>query len=76
MSKIKDSPVHWPKAYGKETVCGVFINGITIRHAIFPSDVTCKKCLKYLERYAVCPKCGCEFLKVKNDEQLNEQIGK
>ena len=60
----KERPMHWQKHLTARTVCGVSIYGFTIIHTtIFPQDVTCAKCLKYLAKTSVCPKCFHEFPK-------------
>ena len=64
---ITNRPIHFqPRRgimYSEKTVCGVKINGYTVRHTSWTSDVTCKQCLKFLEKYAVCPNCGEHFKK-------------
>jgi len=53
--------------YPSRTVCGAVVNGYTIGHATYVSDVTCKRCLKWLSKRCVCPKCGTVFLRQEKE---------
>jgi hypothetical protein len=70
MSLKLSQKVHFKRFLTDRAVCGVKLDGWVVRHTHIVSDVTCKRCLKYLKNVCVCEKCGwenkltkCEYMK-------------